>query len=151
MPEFICCIVISGSYYYNYYITSKKVLNKEHDLRHYNNYAIIKNNSNTQTTEFAYYITGLIEGDSTIYVPKTERSVKGNINYPYIQIVFHLKDLPLALLIQKELGHGSISKKKGQNAYIYTINNIDGLLLLVNLLNGKMKTNKIYTLNKLID
>jgi hypothetical protein len=65
--------------------------------------------------------------------------------------VFHSKDLPLALLIQKEIGHGSISKKKGKNAYIYTINNTEGLLLLINLLNGKMKTNKIYTLHKLID
>ena len=76
---------------------------------------------------------------------------EGSLNYPSIQIVFHLKDLPLALLIQKELGHGSISRKKGQNAYIYTVNNLDGLLLLVSLLNGNMKTNKIYALHRLID
>jgi hypothetical protein len=38
-----------------------------------------------------------------------------------------LKDFPLALSIQKELKHGSISRRKGANAYIYTINNIDGL------------------------
>ncbi|TVY94562.1 putative intron-encoded endonuclease, partial [Lachnellula willkommii] len=86
-------------------------------------------------THFAQYITGLIEGDGTIHVPKTERSLKGTLNYPSIQIVFHLKDLPLALLIQKELGHGSLSKKKGANAYIYTVNNLDGLMLLVSLLN----------------
>ena len=59
--------------------------------------------------------------------------------------------MPLALLIQKELGHGSIARKKGKNAYIYTVNNLDGLLLLVSLLNGNMKTNKIYALNRLID
>ncbi|TVY50279.1 putative intron-encoded endonuclease aI4, partial [Lachnellula cervina] len=86
-------------------------------------------------THFAQYLTGLIEGDGTIHVPKTERSIKGTLNYPSIQIVFHLKDLPLALLIQKELGHGSLSKKKGANAYIYTVNNLDGLILLVSLLN----------------
>jgi hypothetical protein len=40
-------------------------------------------------------------------VAKTKKSVKGNLNYPFIQIVFHFKDLPLALLIQKELGDGS--------------------------------------------
>jgi hypothetical protein len=62
-----------------------------------------------------------------------------------------LKDLPLALLIQKELGHGSISGKKGKNAYIYTVNNLDGLLLLMSLLNGNMKTNKVYALHRLID
>jgi hypothetical protein len=73
-----------------------------------------------------YYLAGLIEGDGTIIVPKTERSAKGRINYPSIQIVFNLKDLPLALIIQKELGHGSLARKKGVNAYVLTINNYDG-------------------------
>ena len=83
-------------------------------------------------------------------MPKTEISIKGSLNYPSIQIIFHLKDLPLALLIQKELGHGSFSIKKGINAYIYTVNNTVGLLFLVNILNGNMKTKKIYTLHRLI-
>jgi hypothetical protein len=107
--------------------------------------------SNYSNVQFSYYITGLLEGDGTIYVPKTIRSSKGNINYPSIQIVFHLKDLPLALLIQKVLGHGSISKKKGKNAYIYTVNNFEGLILFINLLNGNMRTNKIYILHQLIN
>ena len=112
------------------------------------NYTSFNNGSKTQLPS---YITGLIEGDGTIHVPKTERSDKGNYNYPSIQIVFHLKDLPLALLVQKEIGHGSISRKKGVNAYIYTVNNLKGLLLLIKLMNGNMRTNKIYTLHKLID
>jgi hypothetical protein len=118
--------------------------------KYYTNNAFYINRSNSNTN-FAHYITGLIEGDGTIHIPKTERSAKGSLNYPSIQIVFHLKDLPLALLIQKELGHGSISRKRNKNAYIYTINNLDGLLLLVSLLNGSMKTNKIYALYELID
>jgi LAGLIDADG endonuclease len=73
------------------------------------------------------------------------------LNYPSIQISFHLKDLPLTLLIQQRLGHGSIIRKKGLNAYVYTINNIEGLLLLIRLLNGKFRTPKIYSLWKLID
>jgi hypothetical protein len=44
-----------------------------------------------------------------------------------VQIVFHLKDLPLALIIQKVLGEGSIARKKGVNAYILTINSYKGL------------------------
>jgi len=118
------------------------------DLTHNTNQVINKNTSNSN---FAHYITGLIEGDGTIYVPKTVRSDKGKLNYPSIQIVFNLKDLPLALLIQKELGNGSVSRKKNTNAYVYTVNNLDGLLLLVSLLNGNMKTNKIHTLHRLID
>lgn len=110
------------------------------------------NNKNFScSNNFAYYLTGLIEGDGSIIVPDLVRSAKGKLNYPSIQIVFHLKDLPLAMLIQKELGHGSLSKKKGVNAYILTINNIIGLLLIVKLINGKMRTPKIASLNKLIN
>jgi hypothetical protein len=53
--------------------------------------------------------------------------------------------------VQKELGYGSISRKKGLNAYIFTVNNYDGIMLLINILNGNMKTNKIFALHKLID
>lgn len=35
--------------------------------------------------------------------------------------------------------------------YIYTINDLDGLILIINLLNGNMITNKIYALYCLID
>ncbi|PBP16590.1 hypothetical protein BUE80_DR012696, partial [Diplocarpon rosae] len=98
-----------------------------------------------------YYLTGLIEGDGTIITPKTLRNSQGKLNYPTIQIAFHLKDLPLALLIQKELGLGSLSRKKGVDAYILTINSYKGILLVISLINGNMRTPKIYSLNALID
>jgi len=100
---------------------------------------------------FSSYLAGLIEGDGRIVVPKTERSPKGVLNYPSIQIVFHLKDLPLALMIQKVLGEGSLARKKGVNAYILTINSYKGLILIISLLNGNMRTPKIKSLYKLID
>ena len=78
-------------------------------IESYRNYATFNNGSNTLLSS---YLAGLIEGDGTIHVPKTERSSKGNLNYPSIQIVFHLKDLPLALLIQKEIDHGSQKRCK---------------------------------------
>ena len=108
-------------------------------------------NDNLNNLPFAAYLTGLVEGDGTIVVPNTLRSPKGKLNYPSIQIVFHLKDLPLALIIQKELGFGSLSRKKGVNAYILTINNYQGILFVISLLNGNMRTPKIYSLYKLID
>lgn len=106
---------------------------------------------NLKKSLFSYYLTGLIEGDGTIITPKTLRSPKGKLNYPSIQVVFHLKDLPLALLIQKELGLGSLSRKKGVDAYILTINSYEGILLIISLINGKMRTPKIHSLNALID
>jgi LAGLIDADG endonuclease len=101
--------------------------------------------------KYGSYLTGLIEGDGSIITPKTERSVKGRINYPSIQIVFHLKDYSLALMIQKEITNGSLSRKKGINAYVLTINNYNGLILLISLINGNMRTPKIYSLYNLID
>mgnify|MGYP004510140179 FL=1 len=109
------------------------------------------NNKNLNKSLFSYYLTGLIEGDGTIITPKTLRTPKGTLNYPAIQVVFHLKDLPLALLIQKELGVGSLSRKKGVDAYILTINSYKGILLVISLINGNMRTPKIHSLNALID
>ena len=121
------------------------------------------NSKNLNKSLFSYYFTGLIEGHGTIVTTKTLRSPKGKLNYPAIQRVFHLKDLPLALLVQKELalqlytvggcgaGLGSLSRKKGVNAYILTINSYKGILLTISLINGNMRTPKIHSLNALID
>jgi hypothetical protein len=96
-------------------------------------------------------LAGLIEGDGTIIVPEVERSPKGKLNYPSIQITFDLRDFPLAMIIQKELGCGSISRTKGVNAYRLTVNNYEGLILLVDILNGYMRTPKIEMLYLLIN
>ena len=77
-PEFICCNILPLSQ-----VKSNKTIDYK-DL---------------SDLKFSSYLTGIIEGESTIIVPKTERSVKDKINFPSIQIVFHLKDLPLALMI----------------------------------------------------
>lgn len=109
------------------------------------------NSINNRNSYFCSYLAGLIEGDGTIIVPKLERSLKGKLYYPSIQIVFHLRDFPLAQVIQQKLKHGSLSRKKGVNAYILTINNTEGFILVVNLINGCMRTPKIYSLHNLID
>lgn len=100
---------------------------------------------------FCSYLAGLIEGDGTIIVPKVERSSKGRLNYPSIQIIFDLRDFPLAMVLQQRLGCGSLSKIKGVNAYRMTINNYEGLILLVNIINGYMRTPKIEMLYLLIN
>ena len=109
------------------------------------------NHLNDLNPKFASYLAGLIEGDGSIVVPTSERSLKGKLNYPSIQIVFDLRDFPLALTIQKQLKHGSLIRKKGANAYILTINNFEGILLLATLINGYMRTPKVYALYRLTD
>nr|YP_009690276.1 LAGLIDADG homing endonuclease [Fomitiporia mediterranea]QEG57056.1 LAGLIDADG homing endonuclease [Fomitiporia mediterranea] len=143
--EFICCNILACSSNFDSNSKNKLLLNSIN----YNNSD--KLNKNIFNLNFNSYLAGLIEGDGTIVVPKTERSVKGRINYPSIQIVFNLKDLPLALMVQKNLKHGSLNKKKGFNAYVLTINNLDGLLLISFLINGYMRTPKIFALWSLID
>lgn len=96
------------------------------------------------------YLAGLIEGDGTIVVPKTDRSPKGKLNYPSIQIVFQLKDFPLCQAIQKELNNGSISKKKQSAAYILTLNSNEGLIKLCKLINGKIRGPKYFQFSLLV-
>jgi|SRR5690606_16922738 len=78
----------------------------KHVIKLSTRYGLIKNRNytsfnNGSKTQLPSYLTGLIEGDGTIHVPKTERSDKGNYNYPSIQIVFHLKDLRFGIINSK--------------------------------------------------
>lgn len=102
-------------------------------------------------TYLSSYLAGFIEGEGTIVVPKLERSHKGKLNYPSVQIVFQLKDFPLCQVIQKLIGHGSISKKKNSAVYVLTINNLEGLIAICQLINGKMRGPKYYQLVLLIE
>lgn len=98
------------------------------------------------------YLTGLIEGDGYFFVPDypNKRDNKNRLIYPSLQISCHSKDLPLFIMLQKIIGHGSICKKPGK-AYVYTINNKEGLLYLISIINGYFRTPKINSLHKLIN
>lgn len=100
---------------------------------------------------FGFYLAGLIEADGCILVPKIERSDKKKLYYPSIQISFPLKDFPLAQIIQKTIGHGSIAKKKQSAAYVLSISNDEGVRVVANLINGKMRTPKYYQFENLIN
>jgi hypothetical protein len=100
---------------------------------------------------FGSYLAGLIEGDGRIVVPKEERSPKGKLNYPSIQICFQLSDFPLCIYLQKLIGHGSIQKKKHRARYVLYINNLAGIIHVVNLINGKIRGSKNSQLILLIE
>jgi hypothetical protein len=104
---------------------------------------------------FGSYLAGLIEGDGTIFVPRTKRDALGRLRYPAIEISFHSKDFPLALLIQKNLNSlgcaVGIHKKKGSNSYVLAIHDRLGLLTTCSLINGYMRTPKINALYRLFD
>lgn len=100
---------------------------------------------------FYHYFTGLLEGNGTIIVPKSEYSSKGRINYPSIEISFPLKNFPLVSTIQQTLGFGSIQRLSHSNAYNFVINSLEGIMFIINIINGRMRTPKIYSLYNLLD
>lgn len=104
---------------------------------------------------FSSYLAGLIEGDGTIVVPRTKRDAQGRLRYPAVEIPFDTKDLPLALMIQKNLAvlksTASIQKKKGVRAYTLCVHDINGMITTAFLINGFMRTPKINALYRLID
>lgn len=77
--------------------------------------------------QFGHYLAGLIDGD-------------GWFSKYAAHIVFHGLDASLAYYIKKRLGYGSVTKVKSKNAYILTITKREGLQILLNLINGKLRT-----------
>lgn len=76
-------------------------------------------------------MAGLIEGDGSIIVPS-----KNITSYsPYFEIVFHIKDFPLANVLQSKIG-GNF--KFSTNYCILMIKKKSDVLNLINLLNGNM-------------
>jgi len=55
-------------------------------------------------------------------------------------ICFSLPDVHLAYYIKKLIGFGHVKKCKNKNAYIYIVSNRDGMLKVLTLVNGKLRT-----------
>jgi hypothetical protein len=105
----------------------------------------------TINQNFSSYLAGLFEGDGCIWIPTNERDKMNKIIYPMITLTFNSKDFPLISIIQERLEIGNIYKVKGKNAYTYRISNLINLFKFINIINGNIRTPKIYKLNKLID
>lgn len=105
----------------------------------------------TINQKFSSYLAGLFEGAGCIWIPINERDKMNKIIYPMITLTFNSKDFPLISIIQEKLDIGHIYKVKGKNAYTYRISNLVSLYRLINIINGYIRTPKIYKLNKLID
>lgn len=93
---------------------------------------------------FDSYLAGLFEANGHIWIP-----VQGG--NPRFDISFHSKDYPLAKKILDHIGEGFIRHKPKQNACIFTVSSVKGLRKVMNMINGKMRTPKIYKVGLLID
>ncbi len=84
----------------------------------------------TYPTSFCEWLAGLIDGDGSLQVSK-----KG---YTSLEITMGLEDLPCLRYIQNKLG-GSIKMRSGCKAYRYRINNKQGMINLINCINGYIR------------
>jgi hypothetical protein len=78
--------------------------------------------------QFGHYLAGLIDGDG--HFSSKQQLV----------IVFNSLDVSLAFYIKKRLGYGSVKRVKNKNAYILVLASIEGLEKVINLINGKIRT-----------
>lgn len=90
--------------------------------------------------EFGSYLAGLIEGDGYICL----------VGSPNFTISFHVNDAPLAYYIKKRVGFGTVSKVKDKNALIYRANK-SGTIKIAQLINGKLRTDKIASFNSVLN
>ena len=80
-------------------------------------------------TQLGHYLAGLIDGDG--HFSSKQQLV----------IAFNTSDSSLAYYLKKQIGYGSITKVKNKNAVILVVTAVKGLEKVLNLINGKLRTN----------
>ena len=108
------------------------------------------NNYYNESKLFGSYLAGLFEGDGHIWIQKQIGS-KARRSHPRFCITFSLKNEPLAKNLLKIIGSGFIRYKPKDNACVLVVSPVVGLKKIVNLINGELRTPKIYQLHSLID
>ena len=78
--------------------------------------------------QLGHYLAGLIDGDG--HFSKVQQLV----------ITFSSSDAFLAYYIKKKLGYGTVKKIKNKNAYLLIVSKKEGILHVLNLINGKLRT-----------
>jgi len=78
--------------------------------------------------QLGHYLAGLIDGNG--HFSSKQQLV----------IVFNTSDISLAYYIKKQIGYGSIQRIKNKNAIILVIAAIKGVERIINLINGKFRT-----------
>lgn len=121
-------------------------LNKSlNDYKVNNNIEVFKNNNN-----LGYYLAGLLEGDGHISLPSLGVTTLNRVLNPRIVFSTHANNLGMYAFIQSELGNIGRFQTSGDNAIRYIIGDIKGIMILVNLMHGKLRTPKNIRFNDLI-
>lgn len=99
--------------------------------------------------KFGHYLAGLIEADGSFAVHDINSNAKRYL--PKILIVFSLNDIPLVEKLISVFEVGKMYKKENQGCVIWQIQNIDDVIKIIQIINGKMRTPKIEALHRAIN
>ena len=92
------------------------------------------------TKSFCEWLAGVIDGDGCLQVSKQ--------GYTSLEITMGLEDLALLRYIQDKLG-GNIKMRSGAKAYRYRLHNREGMITLVNSINGHIRhTSRLLQLHR---
>lgn len=100
--------------------------------------------------EFAYYLSGLLEGDGHISLPSLGTTTLNRVLNPRIVFTSHINNLALYAYIQLQLRGIGRFQLSGNNTMRYIIGDIKGIMALVDLMKDKFRTPKNQRLNDLI-
>ena len=96
--------------------------------------------TNPFSKSFCEWLAGVIDGDGSLQVSKQ--------GYTSLEITMGLEDLALLRYIQDKLG-GSIKMRSGAKAYRYRLHNREGMITLVNSINGHIRhTSRLLQLHR---
>jgi len=107
----------------------------------------INESNNINKINLGPYLAGLIEGDGTIFINDNESRVKYT---PKIDIVFKKADKPFAEYLSKLIGCGKVYDKEGEYV-IWQNQRIVDVFIIINLINGHMRTPKHEALVRIIN
>ena len=99
--------------------------------------------------KYGHYLAGLIEADGSLAVHDINSNAKRYL--PKILIVFSLNDIPLVEKLISIIEVGKMYKKEKQGCVIWHIQNIEDVIKIIQIINGKMRTPKIEALHRAIN
>jgi hypothetical protein len=114
---------------------------------------IYKANNNSillTKNNFGHYLAGLLEGDGHISIPALGNTTLNRVLNPRIVFTSHINNLGMYAFIHSELGNVGRFQITGENILRYIIGDKAGIMLIINLIHGKLRTPKNKRFNDLI-
>uniref|UniRef100_UPI0023F0B2BA homing endonuclease n=1 Tax=Leptographium wingfieldii TaxID=155675 RepID=UPI0023F0B2BA len=106
------------------------------------------NEKNSLDGNLGPWLAGLIEADGSFAIH--DENSKAKKYSPKIIIVFSLNDLPLAEKLAYITQAGKIYKRENQGCVLWSIQNSEGVIKIINIINGYMRTPKLEGLHRAI-